>query len=327
MFAYTIRRILGMIPLLILISVVIFALAKFMPGDALTGKMDPSNFSPKYVAEMREQYGFNDPIPLQYWKWVKGVVQGDLGQSFIHKMPVWKIVAERIPNTLLLAVLSLFITYSLAFLMGTFAGRRPHSAGDNFILALNYFAYAIPSFVAAIAVIYVFSIQLGWVPASGSIGIGVDAGSLAYYVSKLKHAVLPALVLGLFSTAAYTQFLRNDMIESSRKDYVRTAIAKGTNRSRIYNWHILRNSLLPLITYLGFDIGALLSGAVIVETVFTYPGVGQLAIQSVTSRDYSVLMAVMMMLALLALIGNLIADLLYGLADPRIRAQQGKGYR
>ncbi len=271
MLTYTIRRILGMIPLMIFISIVIFTLAKLMPGDALTGMIDPRNTSPKYIGEMREELGLNDPIPLQYWHWIKGALQGDFGRSFIHKMPASEIIARRIPNTLLLAVTSLLLTYILAIILGMYAGKHPQSFGDRMIVMMSSITYAIPTFVVCIAVVFIFAIKLGWIPASGSIGIGINDGSFAYYLSKAKHTILPAFVLGLFSTAAYTQFLRNDIIENSRKDYVRTAMAKGTTMSRIYNKHIFRNSLLPLITFLGFDIGALLGGAVIVETVFTYP--------------------------------------------------------
>lgn len=321
MLVYTIRRMLGMIPLLMLISIVVFALAKLMPGDALTGRIDPRNASPQYIAEMREKLGYNKPIVRQYGHWIKGVARGDLGQSVVHKKPVGEIIAERLPNTLLLMGLSLFITYAAAILMGVYAGKRPGSPADYAITVLNYIGYAVPGFVASIAAIYLFSFKLGWVPASGSVGIGLDDGSLSYYVSKIKYAILPALVLGLFSTAAYTQFLRNEMIDNGRKDYVRTARAKGTKPSRIDRVHIFRNSLLPLITFLGFDIGALLGGAVVIETIFTYPGIGQLVVQSVNSRDYSVLMALTMLLSCMTLVGNLAADLIYSLVDPRIRIQ------
>lgn len=321
MLTYTIRRLLGMIPLMILISIVVFTLAKLMPGDALTGMIDPANANPKYIAEMREKLGYNDPLPVQYWHWVSGLFKGDFGQSFNHKMPVSEILAQRLPNTISLALFALVITYFFAFVMGMYSGKRPNSLGDKTIISLNYVMYAIPSFVAAIMAIYIFAIKLGWVPVSGTVTVGVEEGTFGFYLDKLKHMVLPAIVLGLFNTAAYTQFLRNDIIESTRKDYVRTAMAKGTKESSIYNKHILRNSLIPLVTFLGFDIGSLLGGAVIVETIFTFPGVGSLFISSVHSRDYNVVMTITMMLSFMALIGNLIADLLYGLVDPRIRLQ------
>lgn len=319
MLQYIIRRVLGMIPIIFLISVVVFSLAKLMPGDALSGKIDPLNSDPEYIEEMREKMGLNDPIYTQYVRWIGGVLQGDFGDSFVHKLPVMELVGERLPNTIILGISSLLITYILAFLMGRFSGRFPYSGGDYLISALNYLALAIPSFVAALIAIYVFAIKLGWVPASGSIGSGVEIGTLEYYVSKIKHTILPAFVLGSMATAGYTQFLRNDMIESSRKDYVRTARAKGTKESAIYNKHILRNSVIPIITLLGFDVAALFGGAIITETIFTYPGIGYLFVESVNARDYSVMMAIAMMLTVLTLIGNLIADILYGLVDPRIR--------
>jgi peptide/nickel transport system permease protein len=199
------------------------------------------------------------------------------------------------------------------------AGKRPNSIIDRSIQTVSFIAYAIPSFIAGIVCIYIFAIKLGWIPASGSRDVGVDEGTWAYYRSLLKHTILPAIVLGAFSTAAYTQFLRNDIIDSSHKDFVRTARAKGTNERNIYNKHILRNSLIPMVTFLGLDVGIFLGGAVITETLFTYPGMGQLFFDSVLSRDYSVVMVVTLFLAVLVLIGNLISDLLYGVVDPRIR--------
>jgi len=322
MLTYTIKRLLGMIPLLLLISVVVFTLAKLMPGDALSGMIDPANTKAEYIAEMREKLGFNDPIPQQFARWFGGVLQGDFGRSWIHKMPVSELLWQRVQNTAILATTALLITYALSLVSGMQAGKRPRSAIDYTIQSISYVAYAIPSFIAGIVAIYIFAIKLGWIPASGSRSVGVEEGTWAYYFSILKHTVLPALVLGAFNTAAYTQFLRNDIIESSRKDFVRTARAKGTSERNIYNKHILRNSLLPMVTFLGLDFGGLLGGAIIVETLFTYPGMGQLFFDSVISRDYSVVMVVTLFLSLMVLIGNLISDLLYGVVDPRIRLRK-----
>ncbi|MEG0260014.1 MAG: ABC transporter permease [Lysinibacillus sp.] len=319
MLQFTLRRLIGMIPLLLLISFVVFTLAKLMPGDSLSGEIDPSNTNPQYIEEMREKLGYNDPIIVQYGRWISDFVQGDFGKSTVYKKPAAEVIAQRIPNTLFLAVTSLIITYIFAFIMGMFAGRKPYSLGDNMIASYNYLALAIPSFVAGIVAIYFFSFKLGWVPFSGSVGIGLEEGTWAYYQSRLHHVILPALVLGLMGTASYTQFLRNDIIENSRKDYVRTARAKGTKESKIYNKHILRNSIIPLVTFLGFDVATLISGAVITETIFTYPGIGALFLESVDSRDYAVMMSITMLLSFLTLFGNLVADLLYGIVDPRIR--------
>jgi peptide/nickel transport system permease protein len=319
MLTYVLRRFLGMIPLLLLISVVVFSLAKLMPGDALTGMIDPANTKPEYVAEMRAQLGFNDPIPQQFARWFVGVLHGDFGQSFIHKMPVSELLWQRLKNTAILAIMALIITYTLALITGLQAGKRPNTIIDRVIQTFSFVVYSIPTFIIGIVCIYIFAIRLGWIPASGSRDIGVEDGTWAYYWSIIKHTFLPAIVLGAFSTASYAQFLRNDIIDSSHKDFVRTARAKGTSERNIYNKHILRNSLIPMVTFLGLDIGMLFGGAVITETLFTYPGMGQLFIDSISNRDYTVVMTVTLFLALMTLIGNLISDLLYGIVDPRIR--------
>ncbi|TDL35323.1 ABC transporter permease [Jeotgalibacillus sp. S-D1] len=319
MLKYTIRRLIGMIPMLLLISIVVFLLAKAMPGDSLSGEIDPTNTDPQYIEQMRERLGYNDPLPVQYFNWAKDFVQGDFGTSTRYKMPVSELIAQRLPNTIFLGVSSLVITYILAFGMGIFAGRRPYTIGDHIIGGLNYLGLAIPSFIAAVFAIYFFSFNLGWIPYSGSVDIQIEKGTLDYWISRLHHVLMPAIVLGALSTASYTQFLRNDIIENSRKDFVRTARAKGTPTSKIYNVHILRNSIIPLITFLGFDIATIISGAIITETIFTYPGIGQLFLNSVGNQDYPTMMAITMLLSLLTLVGNLVADILYGVVDPRIR--------
>ncbi|MEH7097585.1 oligopeptide ABC transporter permease [Neobacillus vireti] len=319
MLKYAFRRILGMIPMLFLISIVVFTLAKLMPGDSLTGEIDPRNTNPQYIAEMRAKLGYNDPLPKQYVRWMGDFIQGDFGKSTRFKIPVAEIISEKIPNTLLLGFSSIIITYLFAFFMGLYSGRKPYTLGDNIIGGLNYLGLSIPSFIAGVFAIFFFSFTLDWFPSNGSVDIGVTEGTIEFWQSRLHHVLLPAVVLGLLSTASYTQFLRNDIIENSRKDFVRTARAKGTPERKIYNVHILRNSIIPLITFLGFDLVAIISGAIITETIFTYPGLGQLFLQSVGTRDYPVLMTLTMMFSFLTLIGNLIADILYGVVDPRIR--------
>ncbi|SHH84578.1 MULTISPECIES: oligopeptide ABC transporter permease [Virgibacillus] len=319
MLIYTLRRIAIMIPIIFLVSVVVFFLANLMPGDALTGRIDPLNTDPAYIEEMREKLGYNDPIYVQYLNWISGFFQGDFGQSFVHKMPASELILSRLPNTILLAVVAMIITYIVSFLMGRYAGRHPYTLGDYGVQVLNYLALAMPSFVAALLFIYFVSFQLGWLPATGSIGSGVDPGTWEYIISKVEHAILPSLCLGLLPIASYTQFLRNDMIESSQKDFVRMARAKGTPERKIYNKHILRNSVIPIVTLLGFDLAGIIGGSVIIETIFTYPGVGQLFVDSINNRDYTVVMAVTMLLTVMTLIGNLLADIFYALVDPRIR--------
>ncbi|GGD16302.1 MULTISPECIES: oligopeptide ABC transporter permease [Pontibacillus] len=319
MLKYTLRRLLGMIPMLLLISIVVFFLALAMPGDPFSGEIDPNNTDPEYIEEMREKLGYNDPIHVQYYDWITGFVQGDFGKSVKYKIPVSDLVAQRLPNTLFLGIMSLVITYCFAFAMGMTAGRKPYTKLDHFIGGFNYMMLAIPSYIAGVFAIYFFSFQLGWFPFNGSVNIAVDEGTLDWWLSKVYHTFLPALVLGAMGTASYTQFLRNDIIDNSNKDFVRTARAKGTPESRIYNHHILRNSVIPLITFLGFDLVSLVNGALITETIFTYPGLGQLFLTSVQASDYPTLMTLTLMFSFIVLVGNLIADILYGIVDPRIR--------
>lgn len=319
MITYSLRRIVSMIPILILVSIVVFTLAKMMPGDPFTGEIDPNNTKPEYIEEMREKLGYNDPLPQQYIRWVGNFAQGDLGKSTKYKKPAIDVIKDKLPNTVFLAVCALVITYILAFFLGMYAGRKPYTVGDNAIAVFNYGGLAIPQYIVAIVAIYFFAFKLGWLPSNGSIKPGLEPGSMEFWSSRIYHVILPALTLGLLSTASYTQFLRNDIIQNSRMDYVRSARARGTSEQAIYNKHILRNSIIPLITFFGFDLATLIGGAIITETIFTYPGIGMLFIDSVNSRDYPIIMSLTMVFSLLTLLGNLVADILYGVVDPRIR--------
>lgn len=319
MLKFALRRLLGMIPMLLLISIVVFSLALAMPGDPFGGEIDPLNTDIEYIEQMREEAGLNDPIPEQYVRWISNFVKGEFGRSTAKKQPVADLIADRLPNTIFLGISALIITYICAFAMGMYAGRKPYTKLDHLIGGFNYFGLALPSYIAGVFAIYFFSFKLGWIPFSGSVKIGLEPGTLEYWISKIHHVLMPAIILGLMSTASYTQFLRNDIIENSRKDFVRTARAKGTPESKIYNSHILRNSIIPLITFLGFDLVTIVNGAVITETIFNYPGIGTLFLESVNQRDYAVIMTLTMFFSLLVLVGNLIADLLYGIVDPRIR--------
>lgn len=314
-----IRRFLLMIPLLFAMSIVIFLLAKLQPGDAFTGQMDPS-VDASYYEEQREKLGLNESIPVQYMKWGNNVLHGELGDSIRYKRPVIDLIEERMPNTILLGVVSLVITYLIAFPLGVLSGRKPYSTIDYSIQFINYLMLAIPSFVAGVFAIYIFAFQLGWFPFSGSVAIGLESGTFEYYISKLYHTILPGTVLGLLSTASYVQFLRNDIIENSRKDYVRTARSKGLSESKIYNKHILRNSVIPIVTFFGADVLSVFGGAVITETIFSYPGIGKLLIDAISGKDYPLMMALLLFFSFLGLLANLISDIAYSIVDPRIKS-------
>jgi peptide/nickel transport system permease protein len=300
---YILRRLIGMIPILFLMSLIVFFLCYMMPGRGMGKDFDLAI------------------IWSLYKVWILNFIQGDFGTSYRYMADTTYIIKLRMANTLALGIASLLITYMLSYLLGKYAGRRPYSLGDHFITVFNYTGLSVPMICVAVYSIYFFSFYLGWFPSNGSVDITVPEGTLEYWLDKLHHLILPATVLGIVGTATYTQFLRNDMIENSRKDYVRTARAKGTPEDKIYNVHILRNSMIPVVTYIGFDLVNIINGALIVETVFTYPGLGQLFMVSIDRQDFPMLLNLVMIFTLLSMVGNLMADIMYGIVDPRIKLE------
>jgi peptide/nickel transport system permease protein len=205
-----------------------------------------------------------------YFNWIKDFLRGDFGHSWYYRADTTYIINQKMKNTLVLGIASLLISYVLSYFMGRYAGRKPNTVGDRLIAGFNYTALSTPLIVVSVYSIFLFSFELGWFPSNGSVDITVPEGTFEYWLDKLHHLVLPATVLGLVSTATYTQFLRDDIIENSRKDFVRTARAKGTSEKNVYNKHILRNSMIPVVTFIGFDFVNIVNGAIIVETTSHY---------------------------------------------------------
>jgi len=299
---YSLKRILLAVPSLILTSIVVFFLFMMMPGV------------------MGTDYDFT-MIWVDYKKWIVNFITGELGVSSYYRVDVSLILKEKMTNTLLLGITSLVITYVLSFFMGKYAGRNPNKLGDRLISSVNYTGLSLPIIVVSVYSIYLFSFELNWFPSNGSVDITVPEGTFEYMLDRIHHLILPACVLGVVGTATYTQFLRDDIVENSRKEFVRTARSIGVPEKRIYNVHILKNSLIPIVTFLGFDMVNIVNGAIIVETVFTYPGLGQLFIKSINMRDFAMVMNLTMLFSTIMIIGNLIADILYGAVDPRIKVE------
>ncbi|TSB48352.1 ABC transporter permease [Alkalicoccobacillus porphyridii] len=316
---YIIRRVLQFIPMVILASIVVFMMAYFAPGDALSGENLDPNIPREILEERREALGLNDPIYIQYYNWAVRAISGDLGMSMHHTgRSVSDLISGRLENTLYLSVFSLFITLIISIPIGIYSSRKPYSIADYSATTFAFIGLAVPNFFAALLGIYIFSFGLGWLPSQGSIS-GPNLEGIDYIASKLRHLILPGFTLGLASTAIYMRYMRTEMLELRGSDFIRTARAKGLgNRSVLYK-HTLRNALIPIITLLGLEFGTLLSGAVLVETVFNYPGLGTLFVGSITNRDYPVIMGINLILAMTTLIGNLLADIFYAVADPRIR--------
>ncbi|MEN2767192.1 oligopeptide ABC transporter permease [Ornithinibacillus xuwenensis] len=318
MWKFSLRRILIMIPQLILLSVLIFVLAKMMPGDALSGQIDP-NIDPAVIEEQRIKLGWYDPWHEQYARWVGNVMQGDFGDSFRFKMPVTEIMGQRIVNSFWLSLVTLILVYVIAIPLGITSGRYNDTLRDQLITGYSYVGFATPLFIFALVMLWLFGFKLGWFPTSGSVTPGLTPGTFEFVMSKFYHLLLPAISMALITTYSTIQYLRNEIVDTKQSDFILTARAKGASERRVYNRHILRNSLLPIAAFFGFEITTLIGGSIFIENIFGYPGMGQLLIESITLRDYSVVTATTLLFGVASVMGALISDIILSLIDPRIR--------
>lgn len=318
MWKFIVRRLLITFPQLILLSILIFMMAQFMPGDALTGMLDP-NVDQAAVQEQRERLGLDAPWHIQYGKWISGAVQGDFGQSFRFKMPVTELMEQRIMNTFWLSLVTLFFTYIIAIPLGIVSGRYNDSILDQTITSYTYIGFATPLFIFALIMVWIFGYLLGWFPTSGSVAPGLQAGTFEYVLSKFRHLLLPGLSMALIGTVSTVQYLRSEIVDTKQREFIITARAKGASESRIYSRHILRNSLLPIAAFFGWEITSLISGTIFVEQIFSYPGMGALFLESINLRDYSVVTAVVLLFGVASILGALLSDIILSIVDPRIR--------
>lgn len=309
-----------MIPQLFVLSLLIFVMAQFMPGDPFTGSITPDT-DPARIEELREKAGLNDPWYEQYGRWIGNALQGDFGKSYTYKMEVSKLIGERALNTFWLSFISVILLYIIAIPLGVLAGRYSNSALDKSIILYSFVTYAIPTFVLALIFLYFFGYKLNWFPTGGSVDVQYDPGTFGYAWSKMYHMLLPAITYAILGTTSIIQFLRSEIIDAKAQDYVRTARSKGIPMRKVYTRHIFRNSLLPIAAFLGFTITGLLGGSIFIETIFSFPGMGQLFISSIGSRDYSVITALVMLFGFLTLLGSLLSDIIMSIVDPRIRIE------
>ncbi|KGR83837.1 oligopeptide ABC transporter permease [Lysinibacillus odysseyi] len=315
-----VRRFLIMIPQLFVLSLIIFIMAQFMPGDPFTGAITPET-DPARIEELREKNGLNDPWYQQYGRWVGNAFQGEFGMSYTFKRDAGSLIGERAVNTFWLSLASVIILYVLAIPLGVLAGRYHNSLLDRAIILYSFVSYAIPTFILALLFLFFFGYTLGWFPTSGSVDIKYDPGTFGYIMNKIYHILLPATTYAILGTTTVIQYLRSEIIDAKGQDYVRTARSKGIPMRKVYSRHIFRNSLLPIAAFIGFTITGLLGGSIFIETIFGYPGMGQLFISSILSRDYSVITALVMLYGFLALLGSLLSDIIMSIVDPRIRIE------
>ena len=317
MIKYIIARLLQTIPILVGITIISFVIIHLAPGTPIGLTLNPKA-SPKIIEQMKKNYDLDKPLLVQYGLWLKKLFTGKL-YSFKDGKPVLKKIAERLPATLLLNLVAMLIIFSLAIPLGVFSAVRRYSLLDNLGTFGAYLGISIPSFWLAYLLI-LGMVKLFGYPVLGmrSFAIG-DLTVVEFVLDRWWHLMLPSVILAIGGIAVISRYTRSSMLEVIRQDYIRTARAKGLAQDDVYYRHALRNALLPIVTIFGFLIPGLISGSVIIETVFAWPGIGRLAYQAVLARDYSVVMTILTISSSLTLLGNLAADILYAIVDPRIR--------
>ncbi len=320
------KRLLQAIPILLGASTIIFFLMHAAPGDPTSLYLANPNIDPRVIEQMRTNLGLDQPLHIQYVKWISSFLQGEFGYSFSQKRPIADILKDTIPNTLILSGVALVIIFVLGVIIGTVQAVRQYSWGDNLATALAFFFYSMPSFWFGLMLILLFAFKLQWLPASQMTSVNYEfmSGS-AQLVDRLKHLLLPSLALGVGGAASVARYMRSGMLEQVRQDYVRTARAKGLNERTVIFKHAMRNALIPVITLLGLFLPFLMSGAVLIETVFAWPGMGRTIVTAIFQRDYPVVLATAFVISVMVILGNLIADILYSIVDPRIRVEEGEG--
>lgn len=317
--AYALRRLAQAVPTVLVIVALNFLLLQLAPGDAadvLAG--EAGSATPEFMAQLRKTFGLDQPLGVQLLLYVKNIVGFDLGYSFRHNMPVVQLIGSRLLPTLLLMVTVLLLSVAVGTLLGAFAARNLNRWQDNLISMLTVLGYATPVFWAGLMLIVVFSIKLGWFPTSGMQQVAAFHEGFAKVRDIAHHLVLPALTLTLFYLALYARLMRASVLEQFSMDYVVTARAKGLTERQIARRHVLRNAVLPVLTMAGVQVGGLLGGAVVVETVFAWPGLGLLAYESLFARDLNLLLGIFFVCTCLVVVVNLVVDVAYSLLDPRI---------
>jgi peptide/nickel transport system permease protein len=327
MIAYLLRRLIGAIPLLLGILTIIFFVVHLAPGDPV-GTMANPNVPPEVIEQMRRNLGLDQPLHIQYFRWMGSFLRGDFGFSFGQMRPISEILPSTLWNTLQLTLVSLVIIFILGMLIGIVQAVRQYSIADNVLTFVALFFYSMPGFWLALMLILLFSLKASqwglpqWMifPASQMTSVGAEfLTPWEQFTDRIKHLVLPATALGIGAAAGVARYMRGSMLEVIHQDFIRTARAKGLSERTVVFKHALRNALIPIVTLLGLYLPFLLSGAVLVETIFAWPGMGRLIVDAIFQRDYPLVLATSFVISAMVVFGNLLSDVLYAVVDPRIR--------
>ena len=311
------RRLLIALPILVGVSIVTFLFANLAPGDPISTLVHPGEgVRPSDLAALRESLGLNQPLYVRYVVWLGQLLRGNLGSSFINDRPVTTILFDHIPNSILLMGTALSVSVVLGVVLGVFSAFRQHSWVDRLLTVVTFSGIALPSYLLAIFVIYLFAVVLAVLPPSG---MQAPEGDVNPLIDRVRHLILPVSVLAFGNTAVFMRYTRSSVLEVMRQDYVTTARSKGLAPGAVRARHILRNALLPVVTIVGLSLPNLITGALFVETIFSWPGIAKAAVDASLQRDYPVIMGVALITSVAIVISNLIADIAYAFVDPRIR--------
>lgn len=314
---YITKRLLIAIPTFLGITLLAYLILSMAPGSPLDALLADPKITPAELERRRQQLGLDQPVIIQYFYWLKSFLMGDLGFSYSSHRPVMTMISERLPITALLAGSSLIVALLIAVPLGIYAATKPNSMRDYLSGGLSFIMVATPGFFMGLMLIYVFAVQLKWLPSGGIF----DSTGVKTNAMLLRHMILPCLVLAFQHVGSWVRYMRGSMVEVMQEDYITTARAKGLKKIAVYLKHGLKNALIPVITVVGMSIPSLVGGAVVTEQVFNWPGIGMLMVQAINARDYPVIMGITVIVAIAVLITNLITDLVYGLLDPRISYQ------
>jgi peptide/nickel transport system permease protein len=309
---YVLKRVLSLLPILFIVSLMVFLIIHLTPGDP-AAVMLGETATEEQIEELRNQLGLNLPIHQQYVNWIAGIFQGDLGYSYFMKEPVTIAIAEHFGPTVSLSILAEILAVVIGIPMGIMAANRRGSAGDQSIMALSLLGISVPSFLLGLFLILLFAVQLQWLPVAGYQPLSEGLWS------HLKYLIMPTIALGAMQAALTARMTRSSMLEILNRNFIKTARSKGVKERNIVYKHALRNAFLPILTVIGQTFGILVTGATVVETIFNIPGIGQLIVNSVERRDYAVIQGVVLFITFIYVFINLIIDLLYGVIDPRVR--------
>jgi len=317
--SYILKRTLGAVPLLLIISIIAFGLLALAPGDPLLAIRleNPRAVSAESIARLREYYHLDDPVYVRYFHWLRSVLMGDWGYSSVYKTPVMELVHSRVPNTLILTMSAWLLGLLIALPIGMISASRQYSAFDYIVTFFAFLGLSMPPVWFGFMAIMLFSVKLRWLPIGG-VSSMVTGSSWAVFTDRLANLILPMIVLGLVQVAYWVRYVRTSLLEVLGMDYIRTARAKGLDGRTVLTKHAMRNAMIPVLTIAALDIPYFFGGAVVVETIFAWPGMGRLMYQAVIGGDYNLALCCLMLLAVLTVVSNLVADVLYAVVDPRV---------